>query len=182
MTTYLLKLNCELHLGGAVPRPDAASQWEGIQITFPEPKRIKRSGGTLVEDGDTLLIWTHEYPEYGNGRGLTAKATATNVRAGGKGMIAILSQVELLTPHYSHREAQALLTDSEVIKYFRSMRLLRTYELNDEELRDLWSEVEKFQKGKTATLATDRFKSEEDKAIDADREGRVPASLCNAGS
>jgi hypothetical protein len=170
VNTYLLKINCELHIGGAAPRPDTASQWEGIQVTFPEPKRIRRSGGTPVENGDTLLVWTHEYPEYGNGRGLTAKATATDVMAGGRGMIATLRQVELLTPHYSHREGQALPTDSEVIKYLRSMRLLRSYELDDEELRDLWSEVERFQKGKTTTLATDRFKSEEEKAIDADRE------------
>lgn len=170
MKTFLLKINCELHIGGATPRPDTASQWEGIQVTFPEPKRIKRSGGTPVEDGDTLLVWTHEYPEYGNGRGLTAKATATDVKTGGEGMIATLRQVELLAPHYSHREAKALPSDSEVMKYLRSMRLLRSYELDDQELRDLWSEVEKFQKGKAATLATDRFKSDEEKAIDADRE------------
>lgn len=123
-----------------------------------------------MENGDTLLVWTHEYPGYGNGRGLTAKATASEVRPGGEGMIANLSQVELLTPHYSHREAQAFPSDSEVINYLRSMRLLRSYELDDEELRDLWSEIERFREAKATVLATTRFKSDEDRALDLDRE------------
>jgi hypothetical protein len=170
VTTYLLKINCELHIGGAAPRPNTASQWEGIEVTFPEPKRIKRSGGAPVQDGNTLLIWTHEYPGYGNGRGLTAKGIATNVRHGGEGVVTTLNQVELLTPHYSHREAQPHPTDSETIRYLRSMRLLRSYELSEDELSDLWSDVERFQRTKAQLLMTARPKTAEEKALDADRE------------
>lgn len=170
MTTYLLKINCELHIGGAIPRPESASQWEGIRVTFPEPKRIRRVGGTQVKDGDTLLIWTHEYPGYGNGRGLTAKAIAADIGPGGEGIVATLKQVELLTPHYSHREAQAHPTDSEIMRYLRSMRLLRAYELSDDELSDFWSDVERFQKAKADLLAAILPKTDEERALGADRQ------------
>ena len=170
MTTYLLKINCELHISGATPRPDIPSQWEGIQVTIPEPKRIKRPGGTPVQDGDTLLIWTHEYPGYGSGQGLTAKAVATNVGTGGEGMVATLTKVELLSPHYSHREAHPRPTDSEIMRYLRSMRLLRAYELSEDELSDLWSDVERFQKAKADLLAEAQPKTDEEKALDTDRQ------------
>jgi predicted restriction endonuclease len=85
-------------------------------------------------------------------------------------MVATLSQVELLTPHYSHREAQPHPTDSEIMRYLRSMRLLRSYELNEDELSDLWSDVEKFQKAKADLLSMARPKTDQEKALDADRQ------------
>jgi predicted restriction endonuclease len=85
-------------------------------------------------------------------------------------MVATLSQVELLTPHYSHREAQPHPTDSEIMRYLRSMRLLRAYELSEDELSGLWSDVEKFQKAKDDLLAAARPRTDEEKALDADRQ------------
>jgi hypothetical protein len=169
MGTFLLKINCKLHLGGAASHPTTASQWEGIQITFPSPSRIRGGRGGPVEDGDALIVWTHEYPgEYGNGFGLTAKGTARDVIYDGDQVRATLVNVALIKPHYSHRETQHLPSDSEVMKYLRSMRLLRTYDLEDSELRDMWDAVEAFQKTKLAQIAA-RSLSEEEIAIEADR-------------
>ncbi|NEH83047.1 HNH endonuclease [Rhizobium leguminosarum bv. viciae] len=169
MTTFLLKLNCELHLGGAEPRPAQASQWENICLTFPNPSRIAGGEGQAVKNGDVLLVWAHEDPGFGSGLGLTAEGTANDVRNDGGTTIATLTNVTLLKPHYKLRGWPGGSSGSSVIDHILSHRHLRSYELEDVELAEFRRIIDVFAAKKKAQLATTQYMSEEEKALEFDR-------------
>lgn len=139
MATFLLKLHSEVNLGGAEPRPKKAGEWEGIHVNFMNPS------WSHVNDGDTLFVWTHEDDGYGRGYGLTAEGIAHNVSVGETHTTAILTDVKLLSPHYSlkgntkHRD-----TGSSVIDRLKGRLLEKTYLLDEQELSDFRQVVDDY--------------------------------------
>ncbi len=169
MTTFLLKLNCELHLGGADPRPRDASQWEGIRLRFPVPKLITGGVGRPVQDGDELVVWTHEDPQYGFGAGLTARGVATQTVTEETDVFATIVNVELLSPHFKLRGWSGGSSGSSVIDHILSHRHFRAYELEDEELNEFWRVVSEFMAKKRSLLATTAYMSDEERALAIDQ-------------
>ncbi|MBY5471514.1 HNH endonuclease [Rhizobium leguminosarum] len=169
MTTYLLKINCELHLGGADPRPTQSSVWENIRVTFPNPSRISGGPGQSVKNGDQLVVWAHEDPGFGSGLGLTAEGIASEVTVDGGSTSATLTNVALLTPHYKLRGWPGGSSGSVAIDHLLSHRHLRSYELEDAELAEFLSVIAEFFAAKKKLLATTAYMSDEEKALLADR-------------
>lgn len=169
MTTFLLKINCELHLGGAAPRPQKGIDWENIRITFPNPSRITGGPGRPVKNGDTLLVWAHEDPGFGSGLGLTAEGIATGVNTEGAVTSATVTNVELITPHFKLRGWPGGSSGSSAIDHILSHRHLRSYELEEAELGDLRRVISEFIASKKRQLATTAYMSEEEKALLADQ-------------
>ncbi|TBF82600.1 HNH endonuclease [Rhizobium leguminosarum] len=168
MTTYLLKINCELHLGGANPRPTQSSAWENIRVTFPNPSRISGGPGQPVKNGDQLVVWAHEDPGFGSGLGLTAEGNASEVAVDGGLTSATLTNVALLTPHYKLRGWSGGSSGSVAIDHLLSHRHLRSYELEDTELREFRSVIAEFIAAKKKQLATMAYMSDEEMALLAD--------------
>lgn len=169
MTTFLLKLNCELHLGGAAPRPTQESQWENIRLTFPNPSRTAGGAGRPVQNGDKLIVWAHEDPGFGSGLGLTADGIANDVLYEGGTTFATLTDVTLLKPHYKLRGWAGGSSGSSTIDHILSHRHLRSYELEDGELVEFNRVIDEFVAKKKAQLATTQYMSAEDKALELDR-------------
>jgi hypothetical protein len=169
MTTFLLKINCELHLNGAVPRPVKSGDWENIRVTFPNPSRITGGPGQPVKNGDRLLVWAHEDPGFGSGLGLTAEGTANQVTTNGNQTSATLTDVELITPHFKLRGWSGGSSGSSAIDYILSHRHLRSYELKEAELAEFRAVVTDFITAKNKKLATTAYMSEEEKALLADQ-------------
>lgn len=165
MTTYLLKLNCKIHLGGASPRPKAASEWEGASVRFPNPRLIAGGAGRPVQMGDRLIVWTHEDPGFGLGAGLTAQGTAGEVVANDVETTAVLTNVELLNPHFKLRGWSGGSSGSSVIDHILSHRHLRSYELESADLDEFQRIVSDFMAKKNEMLATTAYMSEEQKAL-----------------
>ncbi|MBD8650996.1 HNH endonuclease [Rhizobium sp. CFBP 13726] len=171
MTTYLLKLNCKIHLGGANPRPKAASEWEGASVRFPNPRMIAGGAGRPVQKGDTLIVWTHEAPGFGLGAGLTAEGVAGEVIKGDAETTAVLTNVRLLSPHYQLRGWQGGSSGSSVIDHILSHRHLRSYELETAELEEFRRIVLEFMAKRQKLLATTEYMSDEQKALLFDEPG-----------
>ncbi|WP_017965638.1 HNH endonuclease [Rhizobium leguminosarum] len=169
MTTYLLKINCEIHLGGAKPRPARGLDWENMRVTFPNPSRISGGPGQSVKNGDQLVVWAHEDPGFGSGLGLTAEGIASEVTADGGSTSATLTNVALLTPHYKLRGWPGGSSGSVAIDHLLSHRHLRSYELEDAELAEFLSVIAEFFAAKKKLLATTAYISDEEKALLADR-------------
>ena len=165
MTTYLLKINCELHLGGAEPRPKQTSDWENIRVTFPNPSRMSGGPGQPVKTGDQLVVWAHEDPGFGSGLGLTAEGVARNVTVDGSSTSATLTDVVLLTPHYKLRGWLGGSSKSTAIDHLLSHRHLRSYELDDAELMEFSTVIAEFIAAKKAQLATTAYMSDEENAL-----------------
>ncbi|WP_413711832.1 HNH endonuclease [Rhizobium sp. Rhizsp82] len=169
MRTYLLKINCELHLGDAEPRPVDASQWEGIRVRFPNPSLIAGGKGSSVSNGDALIIWCHEDPLFGGGLGLTAEGFASDVSVGETETTAILMNVRLIKPHYRLRGWPGGSSGSDVIDHILSHRHLRSYELTAPELQEFRDVVAAYVVNRTALLATTQYMSTEERALESDR-------------
>ncbi|KQW77843.1 HNH endonuclease signature motif containing protein [Ensifer sp. Root127] len=169
MTTYLLKINCELHLGGAEPRPSNGFEWENIRVTFPNPSRITGGPGQQVKNGDQLLVWAHEDPGFGSGLGLTAEGTAAQVTTEGTLTSATLTNVELINPHFKLRGWSGGSSGSSAIDHILSHRHLRSYELEEAELAEFRAVIAEFVAAKKRQLATTAYMSEEEKALLADQ-------------
>lgn len=165
MTTYLLKINCELHLGGAEPRPKKASDWENIRVSFPNPSRISGGPGLPVKSGDQLVVWAHEDPGFGSGLGLTAEGVARDVTVDANSTSVTLTNVALLTPHYRLRGWPGGSSNSVAIDHLLRHRHLRSYELNEAELMEFRSVLTKFIAAKKVLLSTTAYMSEEEKAL-----------------
>ncbi len=149
MATFLLKLHSEHNLGGAEPRPKRAGEWEGIRLN------IKNPSGSSVSDGDALIVWTHEGDDDGRGYGLTAEGIARGVSIGETHTQAILTDVNLLSPHYSLKgRTKENPTGSKVIDRLRDHILEKTYLLDDDELSEFREVVEKF-RSKTAKMISE---------------------------
>lgn len=145
MKTFLLKLHCKKDVGGAEPRPTAAEQWEGTRLSFKGPSRIAGGRGDSIVDGDKLIVWTHEDPSFGGGRGLTAEGVANDVREEPDNtMSAKLTQVRLFNPGFRLRGWRGGTTGSQVIDYLLRNLLTRTYDLQDEELAEFRDVVDRF--------------------------------------
>lgn len=139
LQTFLLKLHSEHNLGGAKPRPKKAAEWEGIQLSFKNPSE------SSVRAGDTLIVWTHEADDYGRGYGLTAEGVARHVSIGETHTQAILTDVKLLSPHYSLKgHPKGKPTGSGVIDRLRDYILENTYLLDGEALSDFRYVVDEF--------------------------------------
>ncbi|WP_244554315.1 HNH endonuclease [Agrobacterium sp. DSM 25558] len=164
----MLKLNCEMHFGGANPRPKSALEWEGATIRFPTPRMISGSSGRAVRPGDKLIIWTHEDPAFGFGTGLTAEAVAGSVTADQDETIAVLTQVALLKPHYQLRGWPGGSSGSSVIDHILSHRHLRSYELDNSELEEFRRVVSEFMAKKNDLLSTTAYMSDEQMALVSD--------------
>lgn len=141
MSTFVLKLNCELHLNGAPPRPTDAEQWEGQRVTLPA--RVSGAAGGAVATGDKLIIWTHEDPDYGKGQGLTATATAGEIINGPGGQQAVMLNVVLIKPHVRLNDLPAGPTGSEILDNMRSYRLLRTISIEGDQEAEFWRVIER---------------------------------------
>lgn len=165
MSTYLLKLNCKMHLGGANPRPKVSSEWEGATLRFPNPRMIGGGAGRSVQEGDRLIVWTHEDPGFGFGAGLTAEGIAGAVTTGDSETTAVLTNVELLSPHYQLRGWPGGPSGSSVIDHILSHRHLRSYELEHEELDEFRRIVFEFMAKKKEMLSITTYMSEEQKAL-----------------
>lgn len=168
--TYLLKLHCEKDIRSSEPRPTKSAQWEGATVTFKPP--IGFGGGTAenVSGGDTLIIWTHEDPEFGGGRGLTADATARHVQVDGGGAVtATLENVRLLQPHFRLRGWPGGTTGSAVIDYLLRNLLTRTYQLAAHELSEFLSVVHAHS-AKVQQIELSSYLSEEELALNQNRE------------
>lgn len=147
MQTFLLKLHSEHNLGGAEPRPKKAGEWEGIQLNFKNPSQAS------VRDGDTLIIWTHEADNYGRGYGLTAEGVAQHVSIGETHTQATLTNVKLLTPHYSLKGyPKGKPTGSGVIDRLRGFILENTYLLDGDALSDFRYVVDEFRTRSVKTI------------------------------
>ncbi len=169
MRTFLLKINCELHLGGAEPRPTDASQWEGTRLQFPNPSLIEGGRGTSVANGDTLIVWCHEDPLFGGGLGLTAEGIASDVAVGESETTGTLVKVRLIKPHYRLRGWPGGSSGSDVIDHILSHRHLRSYELTAAELAEFRVVVAEYIAKRSALLATTQYMSDEERALENDQ-------------
>lgn len=168
MTTFLLKLHCEKDVDGAAPRPTVADQWEGTRMRFKSPSRIKGGRGEKVEDGDTLIVWTHEDPSFGGGHGLTAEGVARNVNEEADNeMSASIERVRLFKPSFRLRGWRGGPTGSAVIDYLLRNLLTRTYELDEAELTEFRDVVERYMRH---AKPIDRPVSDEDEALRTEKD------------
>lgn len=165
MATYLLKLNCRMHLGDVNPRPKAAFEWEGASIRFPNPCLIEGGQGRSVQNGDRLIVWTHEDPGFGFGAGLTAEGIAENVIETGAETMVLLTRVELLYPNFQLRGWSGGPSGSAVIDHILRHRHLRSYELTNVELEEFDKTVSDFIANRKKVLSTSAYMSDEQKAL-----------------
>lgn len=144
MATFLLKLHSENNLAGAEPRPKKADEWEGIRLNFKNPSE------SSVSDGDVLIVWTHEADDFGRGYGLKAEGVARSVSVGETHTQATLTDVKLLSPHYSLKgRTKDNPTGSKVIDRLWNHIRENTYLLDEGDLSEFREVVEQF-RSKTA--------------------------------
>ena len=157
MHRYFFKVNGETRCPGGICRPDQASQWEGGEIllsaagpTYPRPGRSEPA--PPIKPGDELWVWTHEGKEYGNGRGLTAKATAGPCRMVGDQMAVKMVDVELLPRPFGFRDVltdkDRKTTGSRLLDYTHSYTLLGCYLIEDDD----YDEFRRVVEGRSAPL------------------------------
>lgn len=125
--------------------------------------------GKPVENGDNLIIWTHEDPGFGSGLGLTAEGIADDVGIECDRTLAKLSNVKLLKPHFRLRGWAGGSSGSSTIDYILRHRHFRSYALQEDELAEFRQVVEEFTAQKKAQLATTAYMSNEEKALEYDR-------------
>lgn len=140
-------------------------------MMMPHPSRISGGPGNHVSDGDTLVVWAHEDPNFGSGLGLTAEGVAHDVVRGTDGTTATLKSVRLLKPHFQLRGRAEMDTGSRVIDHLRRLRHLRTYELESEELAEFRRVVSDFIGRQEALLSSSKtqYMTDEEKALELDR-------------
>ncbi|TPK96987.1 MULTISPECIES: HNH endonuclease [unclassified Mesorhizobium] len=173
MTTFLLKTNCELHLHGAEPRPINASQWEGATVSALRPRKLEGGPGKEIASGDALVVWTHEDPEFGNGQGLTATATAGSVTDRGETLDVVLQEVKLVQPHVRLNEQPPGPSGSALLDFLKGNRHRRTIEVSDEDLSQFWNAIGKIDRERQARIGAymrSMPKSAEEQALDGDRQ------------
>lgn len=126
---------------------------------------IAGGAGRPVQMGDRLIVWTHEDPGFGLGAGLTAQGTAGEVVANDFETTAVLTNAELLIPHFKLRGWSGGSSGSSVIDHILSHRHLRSYEFESAELDEFQRIVSDFMAKKNEMLATTAYMSEEQKAL-----------------
>ena len=177
MATFLLKVNCKLHLNGAEPRPTEASQWEGQTITCPVPRKLGGGGAAdQLRPGDTLIIWTHEDIEFGNGQGLTATATAGAVVNHAETADAVMLEVELVKPHTRLNSLSDGPTGSILLDSLRKNRLRRTIWVSELQVSEFWEALRVVDRTKHALIAAHSAalpKSEVEQALEHDQQNIV---------
>jgi hypothetical protein len=98
----------------------------------------------MVVDGDTLIVWTHEDPSFGGGRGLTAEGVARDVREEPDNtMSAMLDNVKLFNPGFRLRGWRGGPTGSRIIDYLLRNLITRTYDLEEDELSEFRNVVDR---------------------------------------
>ncbi|MET3523972.1 HNH endonuclease [Mesorhizobium abyssinicae] len=173
MTTFLLKANCELHFNGAEPRPTDASQWEGATVSVLPPGKPGGGPGQEIVPGDLLVIWTHEDPEYGKGRGLTATATVDLVTDRGETLDVVLTDVELVRPHVRLNDQPPGPSGSSLLDFLKGNRHRRTIEVSDEDISQFWKaigETERQRQARIAAYARSMPTTAEEDALKVDAE------------
>lgn len=153
MATFLLKVNCELHLNGAEPRPNDASQWEGRTVSFLRPRTLENELSNGVTPGDTIIIWTHEHVDFGKGLGLTATATAGSVTSHAKASDAIMLDVQLVKPHARLDSLPGGSTGSELLDSLSNNRHHRTVAMSDLQASEFWEALGAAGRRKQALIA-----------------------------
>lgn len=174
MTNFLLKINCELHLNGAEPRPTNASQWEGASLSALRPKKLEGGNGKDVAAGDELVIWTHEDRDYGKGLGLTATAIAGHVTDQGKTLEIVIRNVKLV-PHIRLIELPPDPSGSALLDSLKSDRRLRTIEVSNEHFSQFWKAIGDIKRAREERIAAynlSKPKSAEEIAL-ADNEQQI---------
>lgn len=165
LATFLLKLHSEHNLGGAQPRPKKADEWEGIRLNFKNPS------GSSVSDGDTLIVWTHEADDFGRGYGLTAEGVARSASAGETHTQATLTDVRLLSPHYSLKgRTKDKPSGSRVIDRLREYILENTYLLDEDELSEFRHVVAEFRHKTVKAIKDSPPLSDVDEALIKDKQ------------
>ena len=173
MTTFLLKINCELHLNGADPRPTVALQWEAATVTILPPQKLEGGPGGIVAPGDVLIMWTHEDPGFGNGQGLTATATARAVAGHGDTLDVVMRDVKLVSPHVRLNDQPRGPSGSVLLDYLKGHRHRRTIEVSDEDVSKFWDALGAAYRKKQTLIATytqSMAKSAEEEALETDRQ------------
>lgn len=150
---YFLKVNGELHCPKGICRPESSFEWEGGEILLPiegpmQAQMGKRQDAPAIETGDILWIWTHESPEYGNGRGLTAKAFAADVRPIGDQLAVSLENVELIKSHIAYAvfprdDENRVVSGSRLIDFTHTRTEYAAYLIDDDDYAEFIALVEK---------------------------------------
>lgn len=167
---FLVKLNCQVHLGGAKPHPDRPADWTGAQIDIPPSRALGRSDAATPTRGDVIYVWTHKSKKHGAGLGLTAKAKAGEVVSTIDGFKVTLSEVELLRPHLHLDDISEGQSGSRAIEAIRGYTHLQSISLTAEEAGefDTIQVAWRRNKQKEKSAHEDRFLNERELAIKRD--------------
>jgi hypothetical protein len=150
MASFVLKLDCTLHLNGAPPRPKQAAEWEGAAVNVPE--RMLGSPQITIATGDKLIIWTHEDKSYGSGQGLTATAIAGSIAEVAGQKHVTLRDVRLITPHLRLNDIARQAPTSALLEELRAYRLLHTRAIDEAKEAEFWTAVDQILATRRALL------------------------------
>ena len=145
MNRFFFKVNGQKHCPDGIARPRKAIDWEGGTVMIPEdgPRRIKsKDPAPSVAVGDEVWIWTHEDEKYGRGLGLTARATAAGVSAGGESVEVALRDVQLLGRPFGFRTFAGDPTGSRLLDQVDRNRGHNAYLIEDKDYSDFIAVVE----------------------------------------
>jgi len=138
MNRFMVKVNGAEHCPNGICRPDQAADWEGQPVEVIKkntPREIdtpNRSGVPAIEKGDDVWIWTHEHPDYGHGRGLTAVAKASEIWIEESSLKIRLRDVELIAHPVALADFGRLQSGSRLISRLQASRHPDIYHIDDD--------------------------------------------------
>lgn len=145
---YLLKVNGDMHCPDGICRPTLSEEWEGGEVLIPKSGAVRFANDKFtkapeIQQGDEVLIWTHEYGGHGDGWGLTAIATVGATRQS-DGFIAVqLGDVERILHPFGFLDLDDGPTGSRILDAAKARRDHRAWMLEENEYQEILNLIEK---------------------------------------
>ncbi|MEW2912291.1 HNH endonuclease signature motif containing protein [Leisingera sp. JC11] len=147
MKRYVIKTNGAIAFPNGVCRPQNLEQWVGGELCIhTRAPALAREGkiqnAPPISEGDELWLWAHEAKEYGDGRGITAKATAGPQRVEGDRLYITLRNTELFPRPFGYKDLGQEPSGSRLFDFLKTYRKHTTYLVEGDDYPDFISLVE----------------------------------------
>lgn len=140
MKRYVIKTNGTTCFPNGVCRPQSVEQWDGGELRCAVVPALAREGkiqpAPLISEGDELWLWAHETKEYGNGWGITAKATAGPQRLDGDRLFLTLRDTKLLPRPFGFEDLGQGPSGSRLFDFLKIYRQHTSYIIEDDDYDD----------------------------------------------